>query len=104
MRRIPIILAAAVVSALAGAVPAAAAGTPQNTTFTFLISCPDMAPFLATSPSVPAASGVGPPAVVAPIGFLRGRMPEDLVMTCSFTNVATGQTAEGLLLIATTTH
>jgi hypothetical protein len=31
-------------------------------------------------------------------------MPEDLVMTCSFTNVATGQTAEGLLLIATTTH
>jgi hypothetical protein len=104
MRRIVIILAATVVSTLMG-VGAAAAGTtqaPQNSTYTFLISCPDMDPFLATSPSGPSAVAVGTPVVVAPIGLLRGRMPEDLVMDCSITNVSTGNTVEAPILIAPT--
>ncbi len=106
MRRIVIILAAAIVSALASAGTAAAANasqTSQNSTYTFLISCPDMDPFLATSPSGPSAVAVGTPVVVAPIGLFHGRMPEDLVMTCSITNVATGVTVEGPILIAPTT-
>ena len=104
MRRIMIILAATVVSTLMGA-GAAAAGTtegPQNSTFTFLISCPDMDPFLATSPSGPSAVAVGTPVVVAPIGLIRGRMPEHLVMDCSITNVSTGVTVEAPILIAPT--
>jgi hypothetical protein len=104
MRRIMIILAATVVSTLMGA-GAAVAGTtqaPQNSTYTFLISCPDMDPFLATSPSGPSAVAVGTPVVVAPIGLIRGRMPEDLVMDCSITNVSTGFTVEAPILIAPT--
>ncbi len=100
MRRIVITLAAALAAALAGAGPAAAAGTPQDSTATFLISCPNMAPFLVTSPSGPAAVGIGTPVVVAPQGFFPGQMPEDLLMTCSITNVATGQTVEAPILLA----
>lgn len=104
MRRIMIILAATAASTLMGA-GAAAAGTTQaqqNTTNTFLVSCPDMAPFLVTSPADPAAVGVGTPVSVAPIGFFNGRMPEDLVMDCSITNVSTGNTVEAPILIAPT--
>jgi hypothetical protein len=61
-----------------------------------------MDPFLATSPSGPSAVAVGTPVVVAPIGLLRGRTPEDLVMDCSITNVSTGDTVEQPILIAPT--
>jgi hypothetical protein len=103
MRRIVITLAAAIVSVLAGAgiaAPAGASQTPQNTTLTFLINCPNLAPFLVTSPAGPATVGVGPPVVVAPQGFFHGQMPGDLLITCSITNVATGQTVEALILLA----
>jgi hypothetical protein len=107
MRRIVIILAAAAGSILVGA-GAAAADTPQaphNSMGTFLISCPDLAPFLVTSPpGLFATVGVGTPVVVAPQGLFHGRMPEDLVMTCSITNVSTGNTVEGPILIAPTTR
>lgn len=108
MRRIVIILAAAIVSALASAGTAATANasqTSQNSTLTFLISCPNLPPFLVTSPpGLFATVGVGTPVSVAPQGLFHGQMPEDLVMTCSITNVATGQTVEGPILIAPTTR
>lgn len=104
MRRIVITLAAAIVCVLAGAgtaAPAGASQTPQDSTLTFLINCPNLAPFLVTSPpGLFATVGIGTPVVVAPQGFFHGRMPEDLLMTCSVTNVATGQTVEGPILLA----
>jgi len=108
MRRIVITLAAAIVAALAGAgtaAPAGASQTPQNSTLTFLINCPNLPPFLVTSPpGLFATVGIGTPVVVAPQGLFHGQMPERLVMTCSVTNVATGQTVEGPILIAPTTR
>jgi hypothetical protein len=107
MRRIVVILVAAAGFILVGAGVAAAdtAQAPQNSTYTFLISCPDLAPFLVTSPpGLFATVGVGTPVVVAPQGLFHGRMPEDLVMTCSITNVSTGNTVEGPILIAPTTR
>jgi hypothetical protein len=104
MRRIVITLAVAIVSVLAGAgtaAPAGASQAPQDSTLTFLINCPNLAPFLVTSPpGLFATVGVGHPVVVAPQGFFHGRMPEDLLMTCSITNVATGNTVEGQILLA----
>jgi hypothetical protein len=41
---------------------------------------------------------------VIPVGIFKGRMPEDLVMTCTVTNVATGQVDEDPILIAPTKH
>ena len=55
MRRIAIILAAAAACALASAGTAAAAGTPQSPqSAAYLISCPGITPFLATSPTAAA--------------------------------------------------
>jgi hypothetical protein len=107
MRRIVIILMATAASILVGAGVAVAdtPQAPQNSAYTFLISCPDLAPFLVTSPpGLFATVGVGTPVVVAPQGLFHGQMPEDLVMTCSVTNVSTGQTVEGPILIAPTTR
>ena len=71
----------------------------------FLINCPNLPPFLVTSPpGLFATVGIGTPVVVAPQGLFHGQMPERLVMTCSVTNVATGQTVEGPILIAPTTR
>ena len=65
MRRIVITLAAAIVAALAGvgtAAPAWASQTPQNSTLTFLINCPNLPPFLVTSPpGLFATVGIGTP-------------------------------------------
>ncbi len=106
MRRIVIIIAAAIASALASAGPAAAAGTPQSPqAATYLISCPGIAPFLATSPTPPSSAGVGTPMAVIPQGQFHGPMPANLVMICSATDVSTGENVGNVpILIAPTTH
>ena len=92
MRRPLIILAAAVASALAAAGPVAAASTPQSLqAATYLISCPGLAPFLATSPTPPSAAGVGTPMAVIPQGQFHVPTLAGLVMICSATNVLTGE-------------
>jgi hypothetical protein len=93
--------AAVIASVLAGAGPAAAA-TPQP--ITALVSCPNMAPFLVTSPTLPSAVGIGQQVVaVIPQGIFHGQMPTDLVMLCSLTE--DGQTFNNVpILIAPTTH
>ena len=96
--------AAAVASVLAGAGPAAAA-TPQTPQpVTALVSCPGIAPFLVTSPTLPSAVGVGQQVVaVFPEGLFHGQMPTHLVMFCSLTE--DGQTFNNVpFLIAPTTH
>jgi hypothetical protein len=95
-----------VCAAVLGATGSAWAGTPQGPqTITFLVACPNLVPFLATSPSSLAPVGVGTPTAVIPVGIFRGRMPEDLVMSCTLTNVVTGQVDEGVpILIAPTSH
>jgi len=96
--------AAMIASVLAGAGPAAAATpqTPQPITAT--VSCPGIAPFLVTSPTLPSAVGVGQQVVaVLPEGLFHGQMPTDLVMFCSLTEE--GQTFNNVpFLIAPTTH
>ena len=106
MRRIAIILAAAAACALASATTAAAAGTPQSPqSATYLISCPGIAPFLATSPTPPSAAGVGTPMAVVPQGQFHGPMPADLVMTCTAADVSTGEIIGNVpILIAPATH
>jgi hypothetical protein len=106
MRRIAIILAAAAACGLASATTAAAAGTPQSPqSATFLISCPGTGPFLATSPTPPSAAGVGTPVAVVPQGQFHGPMPADLVMTCTATDVSTGEVIGNVpILIAPATH
>jgi hypothetical protein len=92
MRRIVIIVAAAAACALASAGTVAAAGTPQSLqSATYLISCPGIAPFLATSPTPPSAAGIGTPMAVIPQGQFHGPMPADLVMTCTASDVSTGE-------------
>jgi hypothetical protein len=96
--------AAVIASVLAGAGPAAAA-TPQTPQpITALVSCPGMAPFVVTSPTLPSAVGVGQQVVaVLPEGLFHGQMPADLVMFCSLTE--DGQTFNNVpFLIAPTTH
>ncbi len=73
MRCIVIIVAAAAACALASAGTAAAASTPQSPqSATYLISCPGIAPFLATSPTPPSAAGIGTPMAVIPQGQFHG--------------------------------
>jgi hypothetical protein len=105
MRRIMITVAALIAATLASA-GAAAAGTPQSPqSMTALVSCPNLAPFLVTSPTPPSAVGVGQPVAVIPQGIFHGPMPTDLVMICSLTDVSTGETFSNVpILIAPTTH
>lgn len=96
--------AAVIASVLAGAGPAAAA-TPQTPQpITALVSCPNMTPFLVTSPTLPSAVGIGQQVVaVIPQGIFHGQMPTNLVMLCSLTE--DGQTFNNVpILIAPTTH
>lgn len=95
-----------VCAAVLGTTGSAWAGTPQGPqAITFLVSCPNVAPFLATTPSAPAPIAVGMPMAVIPVGILRGRMPENLVMSCTLTDVLTGNVIDGVpLLIAPTSH
>jgi hypothetical protein len=106
MRRIVIIMAAAIAAVLTGAGTAMAAGAPQTPqSATFEVSCPGIAPFLASSPTPPSAAGVGTPMAVIPQGIFRGPMPADLVMTCTLTDVSTGEIITNVpILIAPTTH
>lgn len=106
MRRIVIIVAAAIASALASAGPAAAAGTPQSPqSSTVEVSCPGIATFLATSPTPPSAAGVGTPMAVIPQGIFHGPMPTGLVTSCTLTDVSTGEIFTDVpILIAPTTH
>jgi hypothetical protein len=106
MRRIVITMAAAVLPVLAGAGTAMAAGTPQTPySGTFQVVCPGLAPFLATSPTPPSAAGVGSPMAVIPQGIFHGPMPEGLVLTCTLTDVSTGEVISNVpILIAPTTH
>jgi hypothetical protein len=93
-----------IASVLAGAGPAAAA-TPQTPQpITALVSCPNMTPFLVTSPTLPSAVGIGQQVVaVIPQGIFHGQMPTNLVMLCSLTE--DGQTFNNVpILIAPTTH
>lgn len=96
--------AAVSASVLAGAGPAAAA-TPQTPQpITALVSCPGIAPFLVTSPTLPSAVGIGQQVVaVLPEGLFHGQMPTDLVMFCSLTEGSV--TFNNVpFLIAPTTH
>ncbi len=106
MRRIVIIVTAAIASALAGAGSAAAAGTPHTPqSATFVVSCPGIDSFLATSPTPPSAAGVGNPMAVIPQGIFHGPMPTDLVMTCTLTDVSTGEIISNVpILIAPISH
>jgi hypothetical protein len=105
MRRIMIGFAVAIAAALAGAGPAAASGTPQSPqSQTFLVSCPNMAPFLATSPTPPSAAGVGQPMAIIPDATFRGRIPSDRVMTCTLFPQPSGTSFTSQILIAPTTH
>lgn len=99
-------LAVGVCATVAASTGPAWAGTPQGPqAITFLVSCPNVAPFLATTPSAPSPIAVGTPMAVIPVGILRGRMPENLVMSCTLTDVLTGNVIPGVpLLIAPTSH
>ena len=107
MRRIVIGFAVAIAAALAGAGPAAASGTPQSPqSQTFLVSCPNMAPFLATSPSGRSAAGVGQPMAIIPIATFNGhgQIPSDLLMTCTLFPQPSGPPFTSQVLIAPTGH
>ena len=106
MRRILMIAAAVAACALAGSGQAAAAGNPQSPqSATYLISCPGITAFLATSPTPPSSAGVGKPMAVVPQGQFHGPMPADLVMTCTATDVSTGEVIGNVpILIAPATH
>jgi hypothetical protein len=82
------------------------AGTPQGPqAITFLVSCPNVAPFLATTPSAPSPIAVGRPMAVIPLGIFKGRMPENLVMSCTLTDVVIGNVIDDVpLLIAPSSH
>ena len=74
MRKIMISFAVAIAATLAGVSPAAASGTPQSPHgIAELVSCPGMAPFPATSPTIPSAVAVGQPVAVIPGGSSMGR-------------------------------
>jgi hypothetical protein len=105
MQRIVITMAAAAACALASAGTAAAAGTPQSPqSATYLIGCPGITPFLATSPPPPSAAGVGTPMAVIPQGQFHGPMPEDLVMICTATDVSTGEVIGNVPILIAPTH
>jgi hypothetical protein len=105
MRRIVICFAAAIAAALAVAGPAVASGTPQSPqSQTFLVSCPNFAPFLVTSPTGPSAAGVGQPMGVIPAGTFRGNMPTGLVMNCLLQPEPSGQPFTSAILIAPISH
>jgi hypothetical protein len=106
VRKIVISSAVAIAAALAGASPAAASGTPQSPHgIAEIISCPGVAPFPATSPTLPSAVAVGQPVAVIPGGIIHGQMPTDLVMLCSLTVVSNGETFDNVpILIAPTTR
>jgi hypothetical protein len=105
MRRIVITLAAAAACALASDGTAAAAGPPQRPqSATYLISCPGIAPFLATSPTPPSAAGIGTPMAVIPQGQFHGPMPADLVMTCTASDVSTGEIIGNVPILIAPTH
>lgn len=76
MRRIVIILAAAIASPLAGAGTAAMLAASNPTKRTFLVSCRGIAPFLATSPTPPSAAGVG--TAMAQLSYLEYYVPAGL--------------------------
>jgi hypothetical protein len=90
-------------AALAGA-GTAAAGTPQSPqSETFLVSCPNMAPFVATSPTPTSRVATGQTVAVIPQGIFYGRQPADLYMTCSLTVLPDGPTFSDIpILIAPT--
>jgi sulfite exporter TauE/SafE len=106
VRKIMISSTIAIAAALAGVSPAAASGTPQSPQgIAEIISCPGMAPFPATSPTLPSAVAVGQPVAVIPGGIIHGQMPSGLVMSCSLTVVSNGEIFTGVpILIAPTTH
>jgi hypothetical protein len=107
MRKIVIsfgVAVAAIAAALAGAGTAAASGTPQSPqSETFLVSCPNMAPFVATSPTPPSRVATGQTVAVIPQGIFYGRQPASLYMTCSLTVLPSGPTFNDIpILIAPT--
>lgn len=98
------VVAAAIATTLAGASAAATSGTPQSPqSETFLVSCPDMEPFLATSPTPPSRVATGQTVAVIPQGIFYGRQPASLYTTCSLTVVPGGPTFNDIpILIAPT--
>jgi hypothetical protein len=104
MRRMLIILAEAIVSALPRSEKAAAVDSPRSPqSATYLISCLGIAPFLATSPT-PLPAGVGDAHGRDSARAVHEHMPTDLVMVCSATDVSTGENIGNVpILIAPTT-
>jgi hypothetical protein len=98
--------AAAIAATLAGAGPAAATGTPQSPqSQTILVECPNMEPFIATSPTPPSRVGLGQVVTVIPEGIFLGQMPDRLFMHCTLTFEPNGPTLYDIpILIAPTTR